>query len=114
MVKAPENAEMLSVPEVHALLKKERELRGELSYEQKLSAEHADLLDRLKDGEKAQALREELTEKLERLNEDQIIKIVDLCPQHEDEIELIFAKDRQGISEEESDTIISIVAEYLD
>jgi DNA-directed RNA polymerase subunit F len=49
MVNAPENGEMLSVPEVHALLKEERELRGELSYEQKLSAEHADLLDRAED-----------------------------------------------------------------
>lgn len=108
-----EDAELLSVPEVHALLEKEREERGELSYEQKLSFEHAQAFDRIGDGEKAQELKERLME-LDRVSEEQAVKIVSLAPKFADELEVVFANDRQDLSEEDSDTIISIVLEYVD
>lgn len=108
-----EGAELLSVPEVRALLEKEQEERGELSYEQKLSFEHAQAFDRIGDAEKAKELKERLLE-LDRVSEEQANKIVSLGPKFEDELEVVFAKDRQDLSDEDSDTIISIVLEYVD
>ncbi len=108
-----EGAEMLTIPEVRALLEKEREERGELSYEQKLSFEHAQAFDRIGDPEKAKELKERLLE-LDRVSEEQAVKLVSLGPKFDDEVEVVFAKDRQDLSDEDSDTIISIVLEYVD
>lgn len=108
-----EDAEPLSVPEVHALLEKEREERGELSYEQKLSAEHAQAFDRIGDADKARELKERLME-LDRVSEEQAVKLVSLAPKFKEEVEVVFAQDRQDLSDEDSDTIISIVLEYVD
>ncbi|MDX1611375.1 MAG: DNA-directed RNA polymerase subunit F [Candidatus Thermoplasmatota archaeon] len=109
-----EGAEMLSIPAVRDLLEREREERGELSYEQKLAFEHALMLDRIKDADKAQKLYDELVESVDRITPEQAIKLVDLAPQHEDEVEVVFAKDRQALSKEDSDTIMSIVQKYLE
>lgn len=114
MAKTPQelDGEMLSVPEVHHLLEKERAERGELSYEQKLSLDHAKAFDRLGSEETALALRAEL-EALDRVTPAQAVKIVNLCPTDPEELKAVFAKDRQELTQEDSDTIISIVENHL-
>ncbi|PSG97902.1 DNA-directed RNA polymerase subunit F, partial [Thermoplasmatales archaeon SW_10_69_26] len=85
MIAVPlDDAEALSIPEVHHLLEKERANRGELSYEQKLSLDHAKAFDRLGSKEDAEELLAELTD-LDRVTRKQAIKIVDILPTHEDE-----------------------------
>lgn len=105
-------AEALSIPEVHDLLERERANRGELSYEQKLSLDHAKAFDRLGSREAAEELRAEL-EELDRVTEKQAIKIVDLLPKDKEELEAVFSEDRREFTEEDADTIISIVSDYV-
>lgn len=107
-----EDAEALSIPEVHDLLERERANRGELSYEQTLSLEHAKAFDRLGSREDAEELREKL-EDLDRVTEEQAIKIVDILPETEEELEAVFSEDRREFTDEDADTIISIVSDYL-
>jgi len=107
-----DKAEALSIPEVHHLLEKERANRGELSYEQKLSLDHAKAFDRLGSKEDAEELRAELTE-LDRVTDKQAIKIVDLLPVSAEELEAVFSEDRRELTEEDADTIISIVSDYV-
>jgi len=107
-----DDAEALSIPEVHHLLEKERANRGELSYEQKLSLDHAKAFDRLGSREKAEELRAELAE-LDRLTDEQAIKVVDLLPTDADELEAVFSEDRRELTAEDADTIMSIVSDYV-
>ncbi len=106
-----DDSEMLSLPEVHHLLEKERADRGELSYEQKLSLEHAKAFDRIGSAEDAEALIAEL-EELDRVSRRQAIKIADLFPRDVEELETIFSEDRQEFTEDDADTIMSIVEDY--
>jgi DNA-directed RNA polymerase subunit F len=105
------DAEMLSLPEVHDLLVRERASRGELSYEQRLALEHARAFDRLGSAEDAEALIEELTE-VERVAPKQAIKIADLMPRSREELETVFSEDRQSFEDDDADTIMSIVDDY--
>jgi DNA-directed RNA polymerase subunit F len=102
----------VTIPEVHHLLDKENKERAELSYEQRLALEHAQLLDRINGVTKAKQLYKELL-KIERVTPLSAAKIVDSCPRFADEVEVIFAKERQPLSKEDVDTIISTVSTYL-
>lgn len=106
-----DESEMLSIPEVHHLLEKERAERGELSYEQKLSLEHAKAFDRIGSAEKAKKLIAELTE-LDRVSRAQAIKIADLFPLDVEELRTVFAEDRQDLSDEDADTVMGILDDY--
>lgn len=103
---------MMSIPEVRHLLQKEQEERGELTYEQKLALDHADVLDRIGAVTKSRKLHKELL-KLERVSEAHAVKIVDTCPMTVEEVEAIFAKDRQPLSKEDSEAIIRLVSDAL-
>ncbi len=107
-----DDGDALSIPEVHHLLERERANRGELSYEQKLSLEHAKAFDRIGSKEEAEELREALLE-LDRVTASQAIKIVDLCPTDPEELEAVFSEDRRELTEDDADTIISIVSDYV-
>lgn len=104
--------EMMTVPEVRHLLEKEREARGELTYEQKLSLDHATILDRIGGVTKARKLFKDLQE-LDRVTPLHAAKIVDTCPQTPDEVEVVFAKDRQPLSKEDVEAIIKLVTDAL-
>lgn len=104
--------DMMSIPEVRHLLQKEQKDRGELTYEQKLALDHADILDRIGGVTKARKLYKELTA-LDRISPAHAIKIVDTCPRTSEEVEAIFARDRQPLSKEDSDTIIRLVTDAL-
>lgn len=106
-----DDADILSLPEVHHLLERERAERGELSYEQRLSLEHAKAFDRIGSAEKAKDLIEELTE-FERVSLKQAIKIADIFPLSTEELESVFSEDRQTFTDEHADTIMSIVDDY--
>lgn len=106
-----EDAEILSLPEVHHLIERERAERGELSYEQRLSLEHAKAFDRIGSAEEAKALIEELAQ-VERVSLKQAVKIADVFPLSPNELESIFSEDRQEFTEEHADTIMSIVDDY--
>lgn len=106
-----DDAEILSLPEVHHLLEKERAERGELSYEQSLSLEHAKAFDRMGSADDAKALIEELAE-LDRVSYKQAVKVADIFPQSVEELETVFSEDRMAFSEDDADTIMSIVEDY--
>ncbi len=106
-----DDAEMLSLPEVHHLLERERAERGELSYEQRLSLEHAKAFDRIGSAERAKELIDALTE-LERVSLRQAIKVADILPRSTEELESVFSEDRQAFTDEQADTIMSIVDDY--
>ncbi len=111
MVDELADAEILSLPEVHHLIERERAERGELSYEQRLSLEHAKAFDRMGNAEDAKEMIEELSE-LDRVSLKQAVKIADVFPLSPKELETIFSEDRQEFTEEHADTIMSIVDDY--
>lgn len=111
MAEEPDDDEMLSIPEVHHLIEKERADRGELSYEQRLSLEHAKAFDRLGSAERAEELIEALLE-LDRVDRSHAIKIADLVPMSKEELRTVFAEDRQELDDEDADTIMSILDDY--
>jgi DNA-directed RNA polymerase subunit F len=102
----------LSIPEVHHLLEKERAHRGELSYEQKLALDHAKAFDRIGDYEQVTELLEELRE-VDRVSDEQAVKLVEVLPQTTEELTAIFSEDRRELTDEDADTIISIVSDCL-
>ncbi len=101
----------IPMAQVKALLEREQEERGELTYEQKLALEQGVTFARL-DVETTEKLFKDLME-MERLSDAQRWKIVDLAPMHQDDVRAIFAKDRLGLEEAEIDRIIELVQGYI-
>lgn len=104
----------VTLAEVKALLERERERRTEeeLTYEQKLSLDHATLFARLS-LEQARELADKLRGTSPKMNETHVVKIVDLAPLHPDDVRAIFAKDRIQLDQGEIDKIIELVRGYL-
>lgn len=101
---------LTSLSDVKVLLESENEKRP-LSYEQRLALEHSQLFAKI-NPEDAKTLFEELT-KLERVNDVNAQKIVDILPTHIDDLTTIFSKERFNLETEEVDRILEIVAKYL-
>jgi len=99
----------LTIPEVHELLLKEQEKR-ELTYEQKLTLQHCEMLQRF-DVRTAQKFVAEL-EKIERVTGSLAYKIAELMPEHPDDVRAIFAKERFTLEEKTILAILSTVAKY--
>ena len=87
------------------LLKREKE--KELGYEQKLTLDHLKKFCELSE-KAAEELIEELKE-VEKLNERQLVNIVNLLPQDLDELRLIFANERIDLSEGDKKKILDAV-----
>jgi DNA-directed RNA polymerase subunit F len=105
-----EDEKLASLSEVkNVLVKGEKE--GELTYEQRLALEHANLFSVLNVTNTNKLIKELL--KMERVSESLGFKIAELLPQHADEVRPIFAKERFTLEEEEINQIINLVKKYL-
>ncbi len=85
---------------------------GDLEYGQRLTYDYAQKFSKL-GAKKAKELTEELL-KLERLREHQVVALADLMPETKEDIELIFAKERTRLEEEEIKKILDLINKYRD
>ncbi|VVB95891.1 RNA polymerase Rpb4 [uncultured archaeon] len=106
--------ELLTIPEVHALLDKIREEREneekELGYELRKAIAHAEMFSRL-DPQKSRELADELM-KLEKMKPEIAVRIADILPLSNDEIRSIYAKERYTLAEQELKQILELVLKY--
>ena len=105
-----EQARTVSLAEALKILDKEAEKR-ELGYEQKLAQTHAQQFSRLK-VEDIEKLKAELM-KMEYMNESVAYKIVEILPNHPDDVRVIFTKERHTLTPTEMDAILEAVRKYL-
>lgn len=101
--------EYLTLAEIKELLEKEQEVRV-LTMEQNYALEHATKFARI-NAKDARKLVEELTE-IEQVTEALACKIVDLMPQHEDEVNAVFLKERTMIDDSAISEILDKVKKY--
>ena len=102
--------EYLTLAEIKELLQKEQEVRV-LTMEQNYSLEHALKYSRL-DAKDSRKLANELAE-LEQVSEALACKLVDLMPQHADEINAVFLKERTAIEDSTISQILDKVKQYI-
>ena len=105
-----DEARTVSLADALKVLEKEGEKR-ELGYEQKLALAHAQQFSRLKTDE-SEKLKAELM-KLEHMNDNLAYKIVEMLPNHPDDVRVIFSKERHALSPAEIDAILEAVKKYL-
>jgi DNA-directed RNA polymerase subunit F len=103
--------EYLSLAEVKNLLEKEKDTRPSLTPEQQSALQHTQLFARL-GVTKARELVKELME-VPMMTLSNAIKIVDILPNHADDVRAILAKERFALSKEDTDRVLQIVAKYL-
>ena len=101
----------MSLAEVKNLLEKEKEARGSLSPEQTAALQHVQLFSRL-GVTKAKELIKELQE-IPMMTLSNAIKIVDILPNHPDDIRAILAKERFALSKEDTERVLQTVAKYI-
>lgn len=101
----------VTLSEAKQLLEEEQDTRGELTYEQRLAHEQALNFVRL-EPEEARELVEELVE-LDRVTAEHAIKIADMAPLHADDVQAVFQDDRYTPDDDQTDTIIKLVRDYL-
>lgn len=101
----------VTLAEVLEILKRAKK-EGELEYWQRLTYDHAQKMAKLKP-DKARELKEELL-KIEKIREHQAVAIVDLLPETKEDVELIFAKERTVLEEEDIKRILELVRKYIE
>jgi DNA-directed RNA polymerase subunit F len=99
----------VTLAEVLETLEKAKK-RGELEYWQRLTYDYAQKFSKLEPSEAKELVGELL--KLEKIKEHQAVAIVDLMPQTKEDIELIFAKERTRLEEDDIRKILEIVKKY--
>ena len=102
----------VSISEVKNILKRIQKERKELTYEQKIALKHAEAFARLS-VTKTKQLIKELLDNIEKIDERHAYKIADLLPQHEEDVKLIFAKERVDLDDEDIKKILEIVGRYI-
>ena len=90
------------------LEKKEKE--KELGYEQKNALEHLKKFSKLNE-KKSNEMAEELF-KIGKLNDKQIMTIVNLLPEDMDDIRVVFAHEIANLSDDDKKKILSIVRKF--
>lgn len=88
----------------------EKEKEKELGYEQKNALEYLRRFCKISI-KNANQLTEEL-KKIEKLNETQIINIVNLLPKNLDDLRVLFANEKIDLSQEEKNKILEIVKNF--
>jgi DNA-directed RNA polymerase subunit F len=108
--------EYLTVSETKAILQDLEVERAaeerDMHYVLARSIEHANRFAIL-DAEESAELVDELIE-LEKVDERTAYKIVDLLPRDRDELRAVYAKERYGLSGEELDEILGVLAQYVE
>jgi len=107
--KGVEKEKPVSLTEVYKILR-ERKKIGELGYEQRLAYDYAQKFKSLSP-KKAENLMKELLE-LGKIREHQAVSIIDLMPETEEDVRLIFAKERTPLDDEDIRQILEIVRKY--
>ena len=102
--------EYLTLAEIRELLEKEAEVRP-LTMEQNYALEHAIKFSRIS-AKDARKLVNELVE-ISQVSNPLACKIVDLMPQHEEEVEAVFLKERITIDGEVVSQILDKVSQYI-
>ena len=92
------------------LLEKEKDARGALTPEQQAALQHSQLFSRL-GVTKARELKELMNVPMMTLSN--AVKIVDISPNHPDDVRAILAKERFALSKEDTERVLQIVAKYL-
>jgi DNA-directed RNA polymerase subunit F len=106
-----ENSErFVSLAEVKNMLQKAQKERKEMLYEQKIALEHAQKFAKLPLSKTKELIKE--LSKIEKLEKKHIYKIADLLPTHEDDVKIIFAKERVILNDEDIKNILEIVGKY--
>ncbi len=101
--------EPISIPEARVIMDKRKE-EGDLSYEQNVTYEYLKKMSKLSPS-KAEALRKELQE-VAILKPRHIAKIIDIMPDTEDEVKLLFEKERTNLKKDEITKIVEIVKKF--
>jgi len=102
--------EYLTLAEIKELLQKDQEVRV-LTMEQNYALEHAIKFARL-DAKDARKLADELA-KIEPVSEALACKLVDLMPQHKEEINAVFLKERTSVDDAVVSQILDKIKQYL-
>ena len=102
--------EYLTLAEIKELLEKEQEVRV-LTMEQNYALEHAAKYSKLS-AEDSRKLANELV-KIEQVSEALACKLVDLMPQHPDEINAVFLQERTTIDDGVISQILDKVKQYI-
>lgn len=89
---------------------KERKKMGELEYSQRLTYDYAQKFAELSVEEAEKLLKELLG--IEKIREHQAVILVDLMPETKDEIQLIFAKERTSLGDEDIKRILELIDKY--
>jgi len=99
----------IPMAEAKEILEK-REKGKELGYEQKLAAEHLKKFTRLKPSE-AKKMVEDLNATV-KMSGETLATLVNVMPQNQDELRLIFAREKFSLKEEEIAKILETVKKY--
>jgi len=99
-----------TIPEALELLEKQK--KGEMEYSQRLAYDYAQKFAGV-DAETARKMREELSQ-IEKLNEAQIVAIIDLLPKTKQDVEVIFQKTRTRLEDSEINQILEIVKKHTE
>ena len=100
----------IGMPEARAIMDS-KEKDKELTYEQKLAAEHLNKFTVLEPA-KAKKLLEEISDVL-RMSDETKIQILNLLPKTPDELRMIFTRENFSLKDSETKKILEIVKKYL-
>jgi DNA-directed RNA polymerase subunit F len=103
------NEKSVSLAEVLEILEKQKK-KGELEYGQRLAYDYAQKFAKL-EPKKVKELTEELL-KLGNIREHQAVMLVDLMPETEEDVQLIFAKERTRLVEEDIKKLLALIKKY--
>lgn len=99
----------VALAKVLEILKKQKK-RGELEYKQRLTYDYAQKFAELNIKKAGELIGELL--KLEKIRTHQAIALVDLMPERKEDVELIFAKERTKLEEEDIKKILELIDKY--
>jgi len=107
--KGVSNERPVALAEVFEILEKQKK-RGELDYGQRLTYDYAQKFAKL-DVKKARELVNELL-KLGNIREHQAVALVDLMPETKEDVQLIFAKERTRLEEDDIQKLLELINKY--
>jgi DNA-directed RNA polymerase subunit F len=107
--KGVSNERPVSLSEVLEILEKQKK-KGELEYGQRLAYDYAQKFAKL-EPKKVKELSEELL-KIGNIREHQVVTIIDIMPETEEDIQLIFAKERTRLEEEDIKKLLALIKKY--
>lgn len=99
----------VALAKVLEILTKQKK-RGELEYKQRLTYDYAQKFAELNIKKAGELIGELL--KLEKIRTHQAIALVDLMPERKEDVELIFAKERTKLDEDDIKKILELINKY--